>query len=115
MYGVDYAEIKKTESISKTELKQKYLALIKKYHSDNCPHDENMMRIYEEISKIIIKSYNELESIAVDVKKEVPKEEDTVEDKVCMELFGKKYNDVKYWIHEKGKEKEKQLFFQRLF
>jgi hypothetical protein len=70
MYGVNYAEIKKTGIIYKVELKQKYLALIKKYHSDNCQHDQNMMKVYEEITKIIIKTYNQLEGVAVDVKKE---------------------------------------------
>jgi DnaJ-class molecular chaperone len=39
MYGVAYAEMKGTEVITKAELKQKYLTLIKKYHSDNCQHD----------------------------------------------------------------------------
>jgi hypothetical protein len=38
-----------------------------------------------------------------------------VEDKICMELFGKKYHETKYWIYEKGNEKEKKIFFERLF
>jgi hypothetical protein len=46
-----------------------------------------------------------LEKIAVDVRKDTKKEELSVEDRICLELFGKRYDDAKYWIHQVGNEK----------
>lgn len=54
-------EIKGKNNITKNDMKQKYYSLIKKYHSDNCQHDEEKMKIYEEITKIIIASYHSLD------------------------------------------------------
>lgn len=32
-----------------------------------------------------------------------------------MELFGKKFKEVKYWMYEKGNEDAKNKFFNKLF
>jgi curved DNA-binding protein CbpA len=121
MYLPHSSELKPTSGdLTKAELKQRYHSLIKKYHSDNCQHDESKLKVYEEITKIIIKAYHELDKRVVDGKPAAGEKSDkegetsSEEDVICMELFGKKYADAKYWMYEPGNEEAKKAFFEQL-
>lgn len=48
-------------NISKNELRKAYLDLIKKYHSDKCQDNPERAKEYEEISKLIISAYYNIE------------------------------------------------------
>lgn len=86
-------------------MKSNYYRLIKKYHSDNCQEDEKKAKIYEEISKIIIRSYHELDKEKFSHHKPSQGYQEpsyVEEDEICMELFNKKFVEVKYWMYEEG-------------
>lgn len=76
------------------EVKNNYYRLIKKYHSDNCPNDESKAKLYEEISKIIIKSYHDLDKEKFSKERASRGQEYSYaeEDEICMELFNKKFS-----------------------
>ena len=64
-------EINNKVNFTRNELKQSYYSLIKKYHTDNCQNDENKARVYEEITKIIISSYHNIDKTLFANKKDI--------------------------------------------
>jgi hypothetical protein len=70
-----FLEIQSIYNPSIDQIKQNYYRLIKKYHSDNCQNDQEKAKLYEEITKIVIKSYHAIDKRLYNNNKDI--KEDT--------------------------------------